>query len=93
MPRHLCYQSLIVEDECILPIRHQEHDTGRAYWVIPGGGREKGDTERACVIREMKEETNLIVEVERLFIGEAVFPDAGYVWRKSSLCRWVSGVM
>ena len=43
------------------------------------------------MIREMKEETNLDVEIERLAFDEPV-PDYGiYKWRKSYICRPISG--
>ncbi len=33
---------------------------GREYWVFPGGGIEEGETPKEAVIREVKEETNLV---------------------------------
>lgn len=53
--RHTRYQGAIIKDDQILLIKHTEHETGRSYWVIPGGGREPGETEMACVKREMWE--------------------------------------
>src|SRR5687767_1241137 len=35
------------------------------YWVIPGGKLEKGENSRQAVIREIKEETGLVVEILR----------------------------
>lgn len=39
--------------------RHR--DLGR--WVLPGGGMEPGETPADCVVREVWEETGLVVEV------------------------------
>lgn len=60
------YQAAIIRDGKMLLIMHREHEGGRAYWVIPGGGREVGETEEECVAREAWEETNLVVRVEGL---------------------------
>ena len=56
---------------------HKHHSTGRAYWVIPGGGIEGSESEEECVIREMKEETNLDVTIDRLVFDEPGHPGWG----------------
>lgn len=89
--RHTRYQGLIVENDKVLLIKHREHATGRAYWVIPGGGIEAGETEEQCIIREVREETNLEVEVEGLLFDEPAHPDGPYRWRKTFLCRPIGG--
>jgi ADP-ribose pyrophosphatase YjhB (NUDIX family) len=90
MHRAIRYQGAIVRDDHLLLIRHQEHASGRSYWVIPGGGREADETEEACVAREMLEETGLAVTVQRLLL-EA--PDLGSVYqlRRTYLCTVDSG--
>ena len=92
VPRVTRYQGAIVRGHEVLLIQHRERATGRAYWVIPGGGREVGETEEACVRREMQEETRLEVEVERLLLDEA-FEPSGQAYRrhKTYLCRAVGG--
>jgi ADP-ribose pyrophosphatase YjhB (NUDIX family) len=82
---------LILKDGCLLLIRHQWHQTGDGYWVIPGGGIEPDESEEECVIREMKEETSLDVEIERLLWDEPFATDGEYKWQKSYLCRPVGG--
>lgn len=90
MGRFTRYQGAIMRGAEILLIKHQEH-SGRAYWVIPGGGREAGETEEECVQREMREETNLHVRVERLLLDEASAPGGVYEWIKTYLCRIEAG--
>jgi 8-oxo-dGTP diphosphatase len=92
LSRHTRYQGLIIKDHQILLIMHREHASGRAYWVIPGGGLEPDETEQECVIREMIEETNLDVAIERLLFDEPILAGKGYAWRKSYLCHPVSGI-
>lgn len=91
MARHTRYQAFIVENNSVLLIKHLEHKTGRGYWVIPGGGRDDHESEVDCVVREVREETNLDVDVERLLLDEPGHPDGVYRWRKTYLCRPIGG--
>lgn len=84
------YQGAIVEDSRLLLIRHTEH-TGRSYWLLPGGGREPGESEEACVHREMMEETGLEVAVERLVLEERREVFFGEYRARTYLCRRLSG--
>jgi ADP-ribose pyrophosphatase YjhB (NUDIX family) len=94
--RQTRYQGAIIKEDKMLLIRATEHGSGRSYWVIPGGGWEVGETEMDTVAREMLEETNLTVHVERLLV-ESVIPsdlipsDRIYRSRKTYLCHIVSG--
>jgi len=89
--RHTRYQGAIIKEDQILLIKHTEHESGRSFWVIPGGGREAGETEMACVVHEMWEETNLVVRVERLLVETALPNDPFNKIRKTYLCTIVSG--
>ncbi len=92
MGRHTRYQGLIIQDHKILLIQHTRLSDGLSYWVLPGGGIEDGETEGECVIREMKEETNLDVSVEKLLIDEPAPPDGVYKWTKSYICKPIGGI-
>lgn len=92
MRRGTRYQGAIIRDDHVLLIKHQEHATGRSYWLLPGGGRESHETEEACIRREMHEETGLDVSVERLLLDEEDIPFEAYYKRlKTYLCRAVGG--
>lgn len=91
-PRHTRYQGAIIRDEHILLIQHHFYADDARYWLIPGGGLEPDETEEACVAREMREETHLEVQVERLLLHEAAHKvDSTYEFYKTYLCRPVSG--
>jgi ADP-ribose pyrophosphatase YjhB (NUDIX family) len=91
-PRHTRYQGAIIQNGHILLIEHHFHADGGRYWVIPGGGIEPDETEEACVVREMREETHLEVRVERLLLHEAAHAeDATYHFYKTYLCHPLSG--
>lgn len=92
MIRTTRYQGAIMRQRQILLIQHREHDTGRSYWLLPGGGREDGETEEQCVQREMREETHLDVTVERLLLDESPMPGAKiYQRHKTFLCHPLAG--
>jgi 8-oxo-dGTP pyrophosphatase MutT (NUDIX family) len=90
MARVIRYQGAIIRDQHLLLIRHREHDTGRSYWLFPAGGIEEGETEEACVAREMWEETELTVKVERLLLEMTVENPNPYQRRKTYLCTVLS---
>ncbi len=61
-------------EEQILLVKHRKGP--RQYWVLPGGRMEYGETFYECGVREVKEETGLDVDVERIiFLSEAIAPD------------------
>ena len=44
------------------------HETNSGWWLIPGGGIEEGETPEDCVIREVEEETGVIVRPTEHFL-------------------------
>ena len=89
MPQITRYQAAIMRGEKILLIKHQEHKNGRAYWVLPGGGIENGETEVQCVRREVQEETNLEIKVVELLLDEPPQHEENGVYQrfKTFLCH------
>jgi 8-oxo-dGTP diphosphatase len=56
---------LVVHDgKYLLAERNKENYNG--YWIIPGGGVQFGETIQEAALREIKEETNLDVELIKL---------------------------
>jgi ADP-ribose pyrophosphatase YjhB (NUDIX family) len=68
-------------------IKHYQYKDGIEYWILPGGGREEGETEEECVKREMKEETNLDVIVGPLLLETAGNLNTTYRSYKTYLCK------
>lgn len=90
MARIVRCQGAIVRNDHILLIRYHPQQ-GDSYWLFPGGGMEAGETEEECVAREMWEETNLRVSVERLLLNQATESDDTYKRHKTFLCSVLSG--
>lgn len=57
-------RAIIIRDGNIL----LSHETKIGQWVIPGGGIETNETPKECCIREVAEETGLVVKPEKCFL-------------------------
>ena len=57
-------RAIIVRNSHIALIKRQRD--GQTYYVIPGGGREPGETPEQTAIRESYEELGLVVSIDRL---------------------------
>lgn len=56
---------VILDKENSILMVKQHHDE-KDIWMVPGGGIEEGESSMAAAVREMKEETGLDVEIDRL---------------------------
>ena len=61
----LAVGAVVVNDRKLLMIRRAK-DPGKGLWSIPGGRVEKGEYLSQALQREVKEETNLDIEVKEL---------------------------
>lgn len=89
--RHSRYQAAVIRDEALLLVRCAFRG-GPTVWILPGGGREDGESEEACVVREVHEETALTVRVDRLLSDVAAAPPDGTYQRwRTYLCSVLGG--
>ncbi len=62
---------ILIEDEKILMIKHQNIGARGYLWSPPGGGLQFGETAHQALLREFQEETFLDISIERfLFVNE-----------------------
>lgn len=92
MEKRVSSRAIIIDDNKLLTMfrrKIKSDGTVKEYYVIPGGGLEEGETLEENVIRELKEEFNVDIEVVK-FLGTEEYDDtiANYF-----LCKIVSGTL
>ena len=71
-----CVGAVIRDDAGRLLLIKRGHEPGKGLWSIPGGRVEAGESDAAAVVREVREETGLVVVPGRL-IGSVRRPASG----------------
>jgi 8-oxo-dGTP diphosphatase len=61
-----CVGAVITDDHGRLLLIKRGHAPGAGLWSLPGGRIEPGETDTEALIREMHEETGLVIEAGRL---------------------------
>ena len=57
-------RAVVVRDGMIL----LSHEVNSGWWLVPGGGEGEGETPEECCVREVEEETGLIVKPLQQFL-------------------------
>ncbi len=68
-----CVGAVVTDGQGRLLMIRRGHEPGAGLWSIPGGRVEPGETDAEALVREMHEETGLVVEVGPL-IGRVQRP-------------------
>jgi 8-oxo-dGTP diphosphatase len=75
--RHIrCVGAVIRDRDGRLLLIRRGHPPGEGLWSLPGGRVEAGESDHAAVIREIAEETGLVV-VPGVFLGAVERPGPG----------------
>src|SRR5216683_2365433 len=61
-----CVGAVIKDRGGRLLLIRRGHEPGAGLWSLPGGRIEPGETDQQAVVREIREETGLIVVCDRL---------------------------
>ena len=88
--REVRCQGVILKNDAILILGHYNKIRNESFWLLPGGEKEVGETEDECLIREIKEETNLDVVIKQVLFNE-VINNWGYHRYITYLCIPLSG--
>lgn len=64
-PPRLAASAVITDDSGRILLVRRGHPPAQGLWSLPGGGVEPGETLEQAVVREVAEETGLVVEVDR----------------------------
>ena len=80
-----CVGAVVTDEQGRLLLIKRGHEPGAGLWSIPGGRIEPGETDAEALVREMFEETGLVVEVgpligrvQRPGLADAVIDIADY---------------
>jgi 8-oxo-dGTP diphosphatase len=89
-----CVGAVIFDDAGRLLLVRRAHEPGRGRWSVPGGRVEAGETDAQAVIREVAEETGLVVEIVQL-LGQVQrhAPDGGIFDIYDYGCRPAGGTL
>jgi 8-oxo-dGTP diphosphatase len=74
-----CVGAIMHDDAGRILVVQRAHPPAEGTWSVPGGRVEHGETDAEAVIREVREETGLVVEVGPL-VGRVERPGPGVVY-------------
>jgi 8-oxo-dGTP diphosphatase len=80
-------RAIVIKDDQLLVMHRNKF--GKEYYTLPGGGIEPNETPEQTVIRELVEETGVVVAIERLVFIEN--PGAIFGTQYVFLCSYQSG--
>jgi mutator protein MutT len=83
--------AIILHDGRILISQRDEGSHLSGYWEFPGGKREPDESFEECVLREIREELNVDIEVERFFETVQYEYSGKIVLLNFYFCRYLRG--
>lgn len=81
---------LFYKDKLLISRRHKE-DILAGKWEFPGGKVEPGETSEECLVREMREEFNIVISVGEFFTSSTYKYTHGEFKLLAYFVTWLSG--
>ena len=91
MEKRVSARAIIIENgEVLTMFRRKKKDDGsvKEYYVMPGGGVEEGESLEDTVIRELKEEYNVDIEIIKYLGTDEREKTIGHMF----LCKIIEGI-
>lgn len=85
-----CAAVLDESGERILMVYHNDRTNG-GYWTLPGGARDAGETLEEAAVREVWEETGLVVKSGPAIFDEAYLHQGRWELSRCFLCEATAG--
>lgn len=84
--------AILINNGKVLIARRAKNQKLAGKWEFPGGKVEAGETPEECLIREIKEELGIKIEIEDFF-GESIYRynDIGVIKLIAYRVRWIEG--
>jgi len=82
---------ILIEDEKILLLNQNVNES--RSWSLPGGTLEERETLKECLVREMQEETGLVVEVQNLLYVCDLITESTHVVHITFLIKRLGGTL
>jgi 8-oxo-dGTP diphosphatase len=85
--------AVIFHDGKLLIARRKANVPYPLLWEFPGGKVEKNEDPKVCVVRELKEELDIVIEVDGIFdVIYYLYPEKP-VLVLAYRCRWTGGTV
>jgi 8-oxo-dGTP diphosphatase len=80
------------DDKQILIAQRKQPKSYAGMWEFPGGKLEKEETPEQCIVREIKEELNIVIRVEHPYQNiNYACPDGNNILLMAYLCTYLNG--
>ena len=83
--------AIIVHDNRVLIARRGPGQKLAGKWEFPGGKIEAGETPEACLVREIKEELGVDIEIDGFFGASLYRYETGEIRLLGYKAKWVAG--
>lgn len=91
-PTLVCAAIIIHQQKVLLTLRPEDKRLG-GYWEFPGGKREPGESSHEALHRELREELDIRVDIDRLLESVHHCYEWGNVLIEGYLCRFAGGII